>query len=127
MVNFAKEHNLKVMISEFGTDTGNDGTLVDEAGVMQQYLSSLELFKRLGVNECAAYYWRADYDLGNPYPPGKEFNLAKNVDGTPRDAFFCLGDSSIFVTPESVLGALSMIGVCFLALGSFALVKRKHK
>ena len=126
MVNFAKEHNLGVMVSEFGTNTGADGTLVDEATVTQQYLSSLELFKSLGVNECAPYYWRADYDLGNPCPPGTEFNLAKDVDGTPRDAFYCLGDSSIFVTPESVLGALSAIGVCFLAFCSVALIKRKY-
>ena len=32
--------------------------------------------------------WRADYDSPNPDPPGENFNLAKNVDGTARPAFY---------------------------------------
>ena len=36
MVNFTKEHNLGIMVSEFGVDTGADGTLVNEATLTQK-------------------------------------------------------------------------------------------
>jgi hypothetical protein len=45
--------------------------------------------------------------------------------GTGAEAVqVCSG--SIFVAPESVLGALSAIGACFLAVGTITIVKRKR-
>lgn len=86
----AKSHNRKVIVSEFGTDTGVNGDLVAEAGITEQYLASLSLFRSLGVDECAAYFWRADYNSSTPSKPGTGFNLAMDVDGAPREAFYCL-------------------------------------
>ena len=62
----AKGHNRRVMVSEFGTNTGVNGEQVDEAGITEQYLASLDLFRSLGVDECAAYFWRADFNSSNP-------------------------------------------------------------
>lgn len=86
----AQAHNRRVMVSEFGSDTGQNGELLEEAGVTEQYQDSLELFRALGVDECVAYFWRADFNSTTPAKPGTGLNLAKDADGTPRDAFFAL-------------------------------------
>jgi hypothetical protein len=86
----AQAHNRKVMVSEFGSDTGQNGDLLDEAGVTEQYQDSLDIFRALGVDECAAFFWRADYNSTTPSKPGTGLNLAKSDDGTPREAFLAL-------------------------------------
>jgi hypothetical protein len=91
----AQEHGCNVMVSEFGVDSGDQGELVDSGGVTELYLASLELFRSIGVNECAAWFWRADYYLGNPSPPGTGYNLAIDVNGTPRDAFYLLNNEPL--------------------------------
>jgi hypothetical protein len=79
-------HNRTVMLSEFGYET-NDSNL--QTDMFAEYLS---LFKSICVNDCIAFFWRADYNSPNPPPPGSGFNLAKNVNGDPRPAF-CLMDT----------------------------------
>lgn len=89
---FALDHGKKVMISEFGTDTGDTGRYADDATVRAQYLKSIEYFKSYGVKDCAAFYWQADFISPNnsPFPPGTDYNLALDISGTPRPAFYCL-------------------------------------
>ena len=91
----AEEHGCNVMVSEFGVDTGPKGELVDDVGVTELYLDSLELFRSLGVNDCAAWFWRADFDSGVPAPPGTDCNLAIDVNGTPREAFYLLNNEPL--------------------------------
>ncbi len=89
---FALDHEKKVMISEFGTDTGDTGTHADDTTVTAQYLASIEYFRSYGVEDCAAFYWQADFISPNnsPFPPGTDYNLALDILGTPRPAFYCL-------------------------------------
>lgn len=75
-----------VVISEFGYETDDDTI---QADFYSQYL---QLFKDIGLKDCIAMFWRADYESPNPPPPGKGFNLAKNLNGEPRPAF-CLMDT----------------------------------
>lgn len=91
----AQEHGCRVMVSEFGVDTGPLGELVDDDGVTELYLDSLELFRSLGVNDCAAWFWRADFDSGVPAPPGTDCNLAIDTNGTPREAFYLLNNEPL--------------------------------
>ncbi|MGA2309811.1 MAG: hypothetical protein ABSG57_09735 [Candidatus Bathyarchaeia archaeon] len=73
-----------VWISEFGYSS-DDGQL--QAG---KYSGYLQLFKEKGVTVCFPGYWRADYELGDPLGPGKGYNLALNLQGDPRPAFFLM-------------------------------------
>jgi len=78
----------QVMISEFGLDTAAwNCTDQDQADKYSEYLA---LFKELGINDIIAWMWRADYNSPNPQPPGAGFNLAKNVEGEPRPAFYLM-------------------------------------
>jgi hypothetical protein len=73
-----------VLISEFGYSSDDDQLQAD------MYSRYLQLFKETGVTDCIAWYWRADYEFGDPPPPGKGYNLAKNLQGEPRPAFFLM-------------------------------------
>ncbi|MGQ9551911.1 MAG: hypothetical protein ACUVUE_05730 [Candidatus Bathycorpusculaceae bacterium] len=77
----------KVIVSEFDLGTDND-TL--QAEMYRQYI---ELFKSVGIQDCIAWFWRADHPTGNPGLPGTSFNLAKTADGEPRPAFCCMINS----------------------------------
>jgi hypothetical protein len=83
IVNHACQYT-QVMISEFGNNTA------DDAQQAQQYLGYVEFFRNLGLKDCIAWMWRADYNSANPEPPGTGFNLAKDTLGTPRSAFYYL-------------------------------------
>ena len=83
LVNQIKTYT-KVTISEFGFSTDDDQ--LQE----QKYQEYISLFKRIKINECTAWMWRADYDSPNPEPAGTGFNLAKNIQGKPRPAFYLL-------------------------------------
>jgi len=48
------------------------------------------LFKSLHIPEATVWFWRADYNYGEPSAPGESYNIAKSVDGTPRPAFYTL-------------------------------------
>ena len=56
------------------------------------------------------------FDLG----PGKYWIVATGAVGLQVNV------DTVFVAPESVLGALSAVGACFLAVGTVAMVKRKR-
>jgi len=71
-----------VIISEFGLETDED------VPQTKTYLDAIDIFRNLDIRHCIAWYWRADYNLGAQPPPGTGFNLAKNVDGDPRPAFY---------------------------------------
>ena len=77
----ARDH-LPVVISEFGCESDDDVVQRDA------YSDIISFFGNLGVKRCIAWMWRADYDLGNPDVPGTGFNLADNVMGVPRPAFY---------------------------------------
>ena len=83
IVNQASQYT-QVMISEFG------GNAADDAQQAQQYLGYVEFFRNLGLKDCIAWMWRADYNSPNPEPPGTGYNLAKDTLGTPRPAFYYL-------------------------------------
>ena len=74
----------RIMISEFGFRTDDDQL---QTAKYSEYIS---LFRNIGVKDCVAWMWRADYDSPNPEPAGTGFNLAKNVQGEPRPAFYLL-------------------------------------
>jgi hypothetical protein len=83
-----RKYGKTVMISEFGYETPDDLT---QQVKVDGYIA---LFQRLGISEVTAFFWRADYAKGEPSPPGQGYNLAKDVYGTPRPAFFTLRASS---------------------------------
>ncbi len=83
MVKEIKQYT-KVMISEFGFRTDDDQLQVEK------YREYIRLFGKIGLRDCVAWMWRADYDSPNPEPSGTGFNLAKNVQGEPRPAFYLL-------------------------------------
>jgi len=80
----AQQSGYAVVISEFGSNATDD---VNQASDYQRILG---LFRSLGLTDCIAWMWRADYDLGGPDLPGFGYNLAKDVDGTSRPAFLLL-------------------------------------
>ena len=84
VVTKAQKNNCKVIITEFGSNSTTDA---DQASDYQRILG---LFRNLGLTDCIAWMWRADEVHPSPDPPGQNFNLAKNVDGTPRPAFYLL-------------------------------------
>ncbi len=87
MVNYASQYT-HVMISEFG------GNAADDTEQAQQYIEYVEFLRSLGLKDCIAWMWRADYNSPNPEPPGTGFNLAKDTSGTPRPAFYSLVSTS---------------------------------
>jgi hypothetical protein len=110
MISDIKKH-APVMISEFGYETNND-MLQDE-----KYRDYVELFSKTNVQCIIAWYWRADYYLGSPSGPGLGFNLADNVEGNPRSAFYRIYDDYPgFVIPESPIGTIAMITMMIAAL-----------
>jgi hypothetical protein len=84
VVSDAQQHNCNVVLSEFGSNATTD------AAQTHDYQRYLALFRTLGLRECSAWMWRADYDKGEPDLPGVNYNLARDVDGTPRPAFLLL-------------------------------------
>ena len=103
-VSYAKEHNRTIMISEFGSNATLPGSNVtDKVQQAEHYSNSLDLFRSLGVDSCAAFFWRADYKSTNPAdPPGEGYNLAEDVNGTPREAFYYLGNPSPTPSPTPI-------------------------
>jgi uncharacterized repeat protein (TIGR02543 family) len=93
IVSDGRQHGCNVVLSEFGSNATDD---VDQASDYKRYLA---FFRCLGLNDCIAWMWRADYHLGGPDLPGVGYNLAKNVEGTPRPAFRLLTDSLL---PEQI-------------------------
>jgi len=84
VVSEAQQNGCRVVISEFGSNATDD---IDQAN---DYKRILGLFNSLGLVDRIAWMWRADYNSTNPDPPGVGYNLAKDVDGTPRKAFHIL-------------------------------------
>jgi hypothetical protein len=84
VVSEAQQNSCGVVISEFGSNATDD---TDQAN---DYRRILELFNSLGSIDRIAWMWRADYNSTNPDPPGVKYNLAKDVNGTPRKAFHLL-------------------------------------
>jgi len=87
IVSDAHQHGCQVVLSEFGSNATSDAVQTSD------YLRYLALFRSLGLNDCIAWMWRADYNSANPEPPGTGYNLAMNVDGMPRPAFRFLSNS----------------------------------
>lgn len=81
IISTAQQNNCPVIVTEFGSETD------DDAAQTSEYQEILTLFRNLGITDCIAWMWRADYNSDNPEPPGIGFNLAKYTDGTPRPAF----------------------------------------
>ena len=77
----AQQNGCRVVISEFGSNATADSDQADD------YKRILGLFNSLGLIDRIAWMWRADYYSPNPDPPGVGYNLAKDVNGTPRKAF----------------------------------------
>ena len=84
IVSEAQEHGGNIVMTEFGSNATEDA---DQASDYQRHFG---LFRSLGLTDCIAWMWRADYNLGAPDLPGVGYNLAKDVDGTPRSAFLLL-------------------------------------
>ena len=84
VVSDAQQVGCKVVISEFGSNATDD---IDQAN---DYKRIVGLLRSLGLTDCTAWMWRADYVSPNPDPPGVGWNLAKDVNGTPRKAFYLL-------------------------------------
>jgi endo-1,4-beta-mannosidase len=81
VVSDAQQNGCKVVVSEFGSNATGDISQAND------YRRILGLFNSLGLTDRIAWMWRADYDKGEPDLPGVKYNLAKDVDGTPREAF----------------------------------------
>jgi parallel beta-helix repeat protein len=82
----AQQKGCPVILTEFGSNATID---TEQASDFQRHLA---LFKSLGLTDYIGWMWRADYNLGNPDLPGAGYNLAKDVEGTPRPAFLLLQD-----------------------------------
>lgn len=101
-----------VMISEFGYET------MDDLLQKRAYNDYVKFFQKIGIKCMIAWYWRADYDLGTPDPPGTGFNLAKNIDGDPRPAFMKLRSKTCpgFAIPETRYGPIATVLAMITAL-----------
>jgi endo-1,4-beta-mannosidase len=107
-----------VMITEFGYSSDDDETQ------RQEYQRYITIFGDLDVTGTMPWFWRADYAGGGPHAPGFGYNLAKNVSGGARPAFYVF--SSIPAIPEMPVGTAGTL-VVFMALSlPFLLNRKKH-
>jgi len=82
------QDHTQVVISEFGLDT-HDWSYTDEQQ-KQSFTQYIRLFNILNITGCNAWMWRRDIDTGNYSIHGEGLNLAKDINGAPRAAFFTL-------------------------------------
>jgi hypothetical protein len=109
IINQAKQYT-NVMISEFGYNA------TDDSQQAQQYLGYVDFFRSIGLKDCIAWMWRADYNSPNPEPPGTGYNLAKDISGNPRPAFYYLdGQPPIIniVSPQNKIYNTNTIPLIF--------------
>lgn len=88
----SKAHSMskKVMIGEFGY---RDAVNNDDELQRQRVAEHISLFGRVGVDNAMAWIWRADKTIedGSYAPVGGGYNLAANLMGDPRPAFYEIG------------------------------------
>jgi hypothetical protein len=103
-----KAHNLgkKIMIGEFGRNTDDD---LEQQTYMKKYV---ELFNDIDIDYIGAWIWRADTKVNNEpdAPVGGGYNLAADLNGNPRPAFYELsgcGNEEEFKTLSMDIGLYS--------------------
>lgn len=91
LVDAAKLRRQTIMIGEYGEKSDNDAT---QAASIEDQIS---VFRAMGLNYAHVWSWRADFNIGhdgtpinNPMPIGGGWNLAADLEGTPRPAFYKL-------------------------------------
>jgi endo-1,4-beta-mannosidase len=108
--------NRPVMITEFGYESDDDEA---QQLAYQRYIT---LLSDLELSGAIAWFWRADYASEDPDPPGFGCNLAKNVSGDARPAFYVF--SSIPAIPELPVGTVGTLAA-LIALSLPSLLNRK--
>jgi beta-glucosidase/6-phospho-beta-glucosidase/beta-galactosidase len=118
-VSITRTHGKQIMISEFGLETN------DDASQTIAVANSVTLFKSLGVEYIAPWYWRADHGNGNPALPGEGLNLAANTQGDPRPAFLQLSNSPPNVIPEFP-AATTTVAIALLSATAIVAARKVH-
>ena len=109
VVSEIKQHS-SALLSEFGFETDEDEL---QASFYHEYL---EFFKSVGLRDCIAWMWRADHVSPNPQPPGGGYNLAGDVYGEPRTAFYRMDVLPPVVSVQIVEDGANAFGNAVLTL-----------